>query len=198
MDEQQFAALTRQYFDDLAPKWDDICRHDKDKLSLIIGLTAPPPDSRALDVGCGAGVMIGPLLTTKPRELLALDISPCMIEQAKRKFSDPCLRLLCEDFFAMEESGFDFAMFYSVYPHFPAKERLARHTARCLNKGGRFVVAHSENRAKINNRHQSGLAAQLSLPLQAAGEEAKKWLAYFNIDILIDTEQLYMISGLRK
>jgi demethylmenaquinone methyltransferase/2-methoxy-6-polyprenyl-1,4-benzoquinol methylase len=198
MDEQQYAVQTQQYFDDLAPQWDNICKHDADKLSLISALAAPAPGSRLLDIGCGTGIMIGPLLATNPRELLALDLSPRMIEQAAKKYRDARLRLLAGDFFALEESGFDFALLYSAYPHFPHKNKLARQAARCLVSGGRFMVAHSESRDVINSRHQGGAAALLSQPLKAAQEEAESWREHFRIDILIDTEQLYVISGLRK
>ena len=197
MNAQQYAKQTRQYFDNLAPIWDSICQHDKNKLQLLIDLAAPAPDSRMLDIGCGAGVMIEQLLSANPRELLSLDISPLMIEQAKRKYCDPRLRLISKDFFDLEEEGFDLAILYSVYPHFPLKKQLVRHTAHCLVNGGRFMVAHSENRQIINTRHQNGMVAQLSLPLKEAKEEAKIWQTCFEIDILIDTPQLYVISGWR-
>jgi len=197
MNEQEYVEKMQQYFDELAPAWDSICKHDEGKLRLICRLAAPAPGNRLLDIGCGAGVMIGPLLATDPAELLALDLSPCMIEQAAQKYRDVRLRLLAGDFFALKESGFDLALLYSVYPHFPNKKNLARQTAHCLKSGGRFMVAHSESRAIINSRHQSGAAARLSQPLKAAEEEAKTWREYFNIDTLIDTEQLYVISGRR-
>jgi len=197
VDEQQYLAQTRQYFDDLAPSWDNTCRHDESKLHLIIGLASPATDSRLLDIGCGTGVMIAPLLATEPRELVAVDLAPRMIEIAAQKYRDPRLRLIGGDFFALEESGFDLTLLYSVYPHFPHKRQLALKTAQCLKEGGRFLVAHSESRAIINSRHQ-GSAAQLSQPLQEAKEEAAAWQEYFHIDMLIDTERLYVISGLRK
>ncbi|MCL1906063.1 MAG: methyltransferase domain-containing protein [Clostridiales bacterium] len=197
MDKREYTAKTREYFDALAPTWDDISIHNESKLRLITGLASFEPGDRLLDIGCGTGVMIGPLLAKEPRELTALDLSPCMIELAAQKYRDARLRLLNKDFFALKETGFDLALFYSVYPHFPDKEELARHTARCLVRGGRFMVAHSESKDIINSRHKGGAAA-LSEPLRAAETEAKTWREYFDIDILIDTKQLYIVSGLRK
>lgn len=197
MDGQQYAEQTRSYFDNLAPVWDDICNHDERKLRLICGLAAPAPGNRLLDIGCGTGVMIGPLLATEPAELLALDLSPRMIERAAQKYQNERLRLLVRDFFTLEESGFDLAMFYSVYPHFTHKERLVEQTARCLAQGGRFMVAHSESKELINGRHSGETAENLSQPLEAAEQEASLWREYFHIDTLIDTERLYVISGLR-
>jgi demethylmenaquinone methyltransferase/2-methoxy-6-polyprenyl-1,4-benzoquinol methylase len=198
MNEQEYMENMRQYFDELAPVWDDICHHDESKLRLICHLASPTPGSRLLDIGCGAGVMIEPLLATDPGELLALDISPRMIDQAAQKYRDARLRLLARDFFALDESGFDFALFYSAYPHFSHKKELARQTAHCLKSNGRFMIAHSESRAIINNRHQSSAVAQLSQPLKAAAEEAETWRLYFTVDMLIDTERLYIISGRRE
>ena len=198
MDEREYLEHTREYFDDLAPVWDDICKHDDGKLRLITRLAAIVPGSRLLDIGCGTGVMIGPLLAAKPTELLAVDLSLRMIERAAQKFRDARLRLQAGDFFALEESGFDLAMLYSVYPHFPDKERLALETARCLKKGGRFMVAHSESKENINSRHQGGTAARFSQTLKAAEQEAVHWREHFCIDILIDTDQLYVLSGRRR
>ncbi|MCL1976285.1 MAG: class I SAM-dependent methyltransferase [Firmicutes bacterium] len=196
MDERQYTEQTIEYFDNLASIWDSISIHDEKQLRLLIALAAIKPGSRILDIGCGCGVMIGPLLETNPQELLAMDISPRMIEQAKLKYQDARLRLLNEDFYNLKENNFDFALAYSVYPHFPHKKRLAQQTASCLAQGGRFMVAHSESREKINSRHQNNAVAHLSQPLKEAKAETIYWQEYFNIDILIDTQQLYVISGL--
>ena len=197
MDELILTQQTRAYFDNLAPTWDEITNHNADKLRLITELAAPAAGSNLLDIGCGTGVMIGPLLATAPAKLLALDLSPRMIEQAAQKYRDPRLRLLNEDFFALKENGFDLALFYSVYPHFLNKEHLIRQTSRCLVPGGRFMVAHSESKETINNRHRGTAAQMLSQPLREVEQEAKMWRKYFQIDILIDTRQLYVFSGLR-
>ncbi|MCL2496280.1 MAG: class I SAM-dependent methyltransferase [Clostridiales bacterium] len=198
MDEKKYLQQTRQFFDDLAPNWDSITYHDARKLKLIVDICGPAPGGRLLDIGCGTGVMIGELLEREPRELVAVDISPRMIEQAAQKHHDARLKLVAGDFFTLEESGFDMALLYSVYPHFPHKYRLAHRLAEMLRQGGRFMVAHSEARDTINSRHQGGLAESLSQPLEPAWQEARIWQKYFFIDILADTEQFYLLSGTRK
>ena len=198
MPKPDYTAQMRQYFDEKAANWDNICHHDTAKLHIIISLAAPALCSRLLDIGCGTGIMIKPLLAVNPRELLAVDLAPLMIEQSALKHNDTRLRLLAIDFFDLAENGFDLAMLYSVYPHFPEKEKLVQQTAKCLKNNGRFMIAHSESRHTINKRHQDTQTAQLSQSLKPAAEEAKMWQKSFDIDILVDTDQLYIISGLRK
>jgi len=198
MDEKQYLQQTRQFFDDLAPGWDSRVYHDARKLKLIVDICGLAPGGRLLDIGCGTGVMIGELLEREPRELVAVDISPRMIEQAAKKYRDARLKLVTGDLFDLEEIGFDLALLYSVYPHFPHKEKLAHRLAQLLRQGGRFMIAHSESRDIINNRHQGGMTERLSQPLEPVLQEAQIWQKYFDIDILADTEQLYLLSGKLK
>ncbi len=68
--------------------------------------------------------------------------------------------------------------------------------ASLLRPGGRFLIAHSEGRAAINARHQQGAMA-VSVPLRPAQEEAAVWKKYFRVDILADSDNFYLISGVK-
>ena len=67
--------------------------------------------------------------------------------------------------------------------------------ARCLAPHGRFLVAHSESRAAINGRHHSPPVQAVSTTLRPAAQEAPVWEPFFALDTLIDTPELYVLSG---
>ena len=134
------------------------------------------------------------MLTRKPASVTGEDLSPNMIAQARQKYHDPRLQMLASDLFDVEETGFDTAIIYSAYPHFPDKQRLAQKVRAMLAPGGRFLIAHSESRQTINGRH-GGSASPISTPLRPAREEAAAWEPLFQIDMVADTPDLYFISG---
>ena len=188
----------RDFFDALAEEWDERCYHDAHKLRLIVDLCLLPEGAKILDIGCATGAMTESLLVTNPAQIVGLDLSPKMIEQAKAKFNDPRASFLVADLFEYPEAGFDLAMLYSVYPHFADKAALAQKVADCLQPGGRFMVAHSESRHAINLRHSGGKVEDVSESLRAAEVEVKNWQELFAIDTLIDHDQFYVISGVKK
>ena len=188
----------RDFFDALAEEWDERCYHDPRKLRLIVDLCLLPEGAKILDIGCATGAMTESLLAANPAQVVGLDLSPKMIEQAKAKFSDPRTEFLVADLFEYEETDFDLAMLYSVYPHFMDKAALAQKVADCLKPGGRFMVAHSESRHAINLRHSGGKVEDVSESLRAAEIEVKNWQGLFEIDTLIDHGEFYVVSGTKR
>lgn len=189
---------TKQFFDRAAEGWDRSCLHDPEKLDAIVTLADIRKGARVADIGCGTGALFEEILSREPAELLGVDLSDRMIAAARKKFHDGRLRLLAADLFDVAETGFDAATIYSAYPHFPDKERLARKIADMLVEGGRVMVAHSQGKEMINARHRGPEMEQISSPLLPAEQEANHFRKWFQIDILVDTPQLYLISGTKK
>ncbi len=184
----------RGYFDERADQWDAVCSHDRYKLAAVVTLARVTPGARVLDIACGTGVLFDELLSRNPASVLGVDLSPNMIAQARQKRRDPRLQTLAADLFDVEETGFDTAIIYSAYPHFPDKQRLAQKVRAMLAPGGRFLIAHSEGRQTINGRH-GGSASPISTPLRPAREEAAAWEPSFQIDMVADPPDLYFIPG---
>lgn len=187
----------RDYFNSLAENWDNMCSHDPDKLRTIVTLAGISQGSKVLDIACGTGVLFEELLRCNPAQIVGIDISDKMIAEAKKKYSDPRLTFFAEDLFSFEEQGFDVAMIYSAYPHFEDKKRLCNHVCSLLKQGGRLLIAHSQSKEAINGRH-SGSAKDVSSCLQGTKIEKQHFIDCFDMDIEVDTEAFYILSGTKR
>lgn len=189
---------TKEYFNSIANKWDTMCHHDSEKISAILTLANIKKDSRVLDIATGTGVLIPHLLKTEPTEVEAIDLSELMIAQAQKNHDDNQVRFQVANFYEFDQTGFDFAIAYSAYPHFWDKEGFVRHLAESLNSQGRFMIAHSESKETINGRHSGDQVRKVSASLKDAMTESNYFKAAFDIDILVDTDEMYIISGKKK
>ncbi|WP_367924293.1 class I SAM-dependent methyltransferase [uncultured Ruthenibacterium sp.] len=187
----------KEYFDCRAEQWDQICHHDPAKLEALATLADIQPDQNILDIACGTGAMFDVLLRRKPHRLVGVDLSDRMISVARQKYPLPNVELFAQDILEFSQTGFDTAFIYSAYPHFSNKIALCKKVWECLKTGGRFLVAHSEGRKTIDARHQSPQVQRVSTHLGTAEQEARIWKEQFDVDILIDTPFLYVISGVK-
>ena len=194
MDDIQYV---KEYFNARADQWDQMCHHDPEKLSALVTLAGVCPGQQILDIACGTGALFNILLSKQPARLVGVDVSDRMISIAREKYPLPCVELFAMDILDFTETGFDTAFIYSAYPHFADKASLARAVWKALRPGGRFMVAHSESRATIDQRHHSPQVQRISTHLQPALQEADVWRDLFQVDILADTPDLYVISGVK-
>ncbi len=186
------------YFDALAPCWDEISRPEPEKLAAIVCLAGTMQGKKILDVACGTGVLFPYLLKQEPASLTGIDISAEMIRQAARKFSAPNINLVAGDVLKWKDDGFDFIFLHNAYPHFADKQKLAGWVWEHLAPGGRFMLAHSDGRATINSRHSGEKTREVSQGLGPATEEVALWREFLAVDILADTSEFYLISGIKK
>lgn len=182
------------FFNCKAEIWDDICVHDQDKLSLITSLCGIKPGDKVLDAACGTGIMSNELIKSSAGKITGLDISDKMIETAKKKFNSTRLEFVVDDLYSCSIQDYDVALLYCVYPHLMDRPALVEKLHSILRPGGRFLIAHSESAASINSMHDRR-APGISLALRSADVEACLFKTRFKIDTLIDTDELYIISG---
>ncbi len=187
----------REFFNKLAHKWDEIAVHNESKLKLIMELSEVKKDGRLLDVGTGTGALIKQLLSTLPKSITAVDLSDKMIEIASSRYQDERVEFINIDVFELTDKGFDYIFLYSVYPHFTDKAAIFEHLHKLAAPYGKIIIAHSESKEKINEIHsKSSSVAEHILPAgEATAAEMTKW---FEVDKIIDSEELYYISGIRK
>jgi len=187
----------KAFFDQKAPEWDARCKPVPHKISAIVTLAQVRSGSRVLDIACGTGVLFSELLSREPQEIVGVDLSEKMIEIAGSKYMDSRINLYVGDFLDYDGHGFDVAVIYSAYPHFTDREGLIRQVYRCLVPGGRFIVAHSEGRDVINQRHHKPEVQDVSDRLRPVAEEITLWSQLFRIDLAADNEDIYFLSGIK-
>jgi ubiquinone/menaquinone biosynthesis C-methylase UbiE len=193
------------FFDRLAEDWDESVDHDPGKLERIAGLLGLEPGDTVLDVGCGTGVTV-PYLLERVGEngrIVAVDISPKMIEVAKRKFPAeeyPNVRFIVADVNEMRwENGYDAVLCYSCFPHFRDQNATIRHLTEGLKTGGTLAVAHSESRDAINAVHANGPEEVRDDYLPPSGEIAKMMAdAGLEITETIDGEEMFVVVGQKQ
>jgi demethylmenaquinone methyltransferase/2-methoxy-6-polyprenyl-1,4-benzoquinol methylase len=179
----------------MAEHWDEDQQDNPEILNQIIGACDLQAGQKVLDAACGTGVLFPRLLAHDPGQLTAIDISDAMTEKARYKHHDHRLEIITADLLLFDANGFDRAILYNAYPHFFDKSSLARKMCELLAINGRFVIAHSASRDLVNSRHAACGASDVSVDLQRASDEARWFKPYFNIDICIDTDEVYIISG---
>ena len=183
------------YFDKRAGHWDDHYEPNLPVRLAVAFLSGAGSGMRILDIACGTGVMFPELLGMGVSELVGVDISPAMAGLAAAKFSGEArLRVFCADILSFRSGGFDAAVLFDAYPHFPDKPALIQKVCALLKPGGRFTVAHSTGQIRINGCHQN-VPAEIKTELLPARDEAALWAPCFNVDGLVDTPHFYMISG---
>lgn len=188
---------TKAFFDTLAPEWDETNEVRPEILNAVPALLQGAAQAKILDIACGTGILEPVLLSMEPRQLWAIDLSPKMLARAKEKCRDPRVTFWCGDLFAFMEAGFDCAVLYNAYPHFPDKAALFQKIADCLKPGGRFLLLHGDGRDVINACH-GGSAKPHSQVLGPAFSEAERLSPWFEVDVICDAARLYCISGRKK
>jgi len=113
------------------------------KMGIIDGVCPPAPGSRALDVGCGSGVIAEHLAETASR-VDAVDANPSAIAYARAHSTHANVHyhLACVEDLAFEEGAFDYACCLEVIEHLhePQIRTLLGRIGRLLKPGGRLVV----------------------------------------------------------
>jgi len=108
------------------------------------------PGERLLDVGCGAGAVLGVLAAAHPRLVLAgIDREPAQVEAARRHLAacgrdDVDLRVGDAAALPWPDGGFDHAYLMWFVEHVPRIEPILRDIRRVIRAGGTITVNETE------------------------------------------------------
>lgn len=100
------------------------------------------PFSDLLDAGCGPAPMISLLAEKYPeRHYTGLDLTPAMIEQAKKKQIPNATFVVgdCENF-PFGDNSFDAIICSNSFHHYPNPQAFFDSVKRCLRPGGRLIL----------------------------------------------------------
>lgn len=187
-----------EYFDGLAPSWDAHLVHNDEIINKILDRAEVFEDVTVLDVACGTGALFQDYINRNVKTVMGVDISPVMIEYARKKASDPRIRLVVGD---IEETAiserFDRCVVYNAFPHFSDPVRLIGALADRLKPHGRLTIAHSMSRAALD-RHHTGLAGRVSMRLMSEDELGALMSAHFDVDAMISDDEKFIVSGVKR
>jgi demethylmenaquinone methyltransferase/2-methoxy-6-polyprenyl-1,4-benzoquinol methylase len=190
------------YFDGIAEKWDgweDLPALER-KLAAGLAELGVRPDEKVLDVGCGTGNLTRALLAKLSPAgcVVAVDISPRMIEVARRKVSDSRVSWHAEDARRLPLAGgaCDRAICYSVWPHFDDRKAVAAELGRVLKPGGLLHVWHLIPRHRINEIH-AGAGEAVRRDMLPPAEETAELLAVagFRIATARESDAGYLVTA---
>ncbi|MGQ9546683.1 MAG: class I SAM-dependent methyltransferase [Dehalococcoidia bacterium] len=165
------AMKVREYFDQLAPTWDEELTPEKLKcLGNIVQELSIKPGCCVLDAGSGTGVLLPFVIAQLGGEgkIVALDFSAEMLGRAKAKNFPPIVSFAQANIVAipLADNCVDLAICNSAFPHFDDKAKALKEIARVLKYYGRLVICHTMGRKMVNQLHQSigGVIANDLLP----------------------------------
>jgi SAM-dependent methyltransferase len=190
---------TQAFFGARAANWERRFPDDEPRYEQAIRELAPPAGARALDVGCGTGRALTMLrAAVGPRgEVVGLDVTPEMLEEARRAGRDRVARLVLGD---GERLPFGAGAFQAILaagfvPHLEEAVGGLAELARVTAAGGRLALFHPIGRATLASRHggtpsDDDVVAPARLPglLRAAG---------WQLDSIDDSPERYLALARR-
>ena len=183
------------FFDRLAPAWDDMQVRNEEVIAEILFKGGIREGVRVLDVACGTGVLF-PDYKKLGADVTGIDISPEMVKIAKEK--SPDTEVVCGDVLDFSfKDKFDAVMIYNAFPHFAEPQKLIEKLSTLLKDSGRLSIAHGISEKELAECH-SGSAENVSVPLVKKEVLAQMMEPYFNVDVLISDNRMYMVSGVKR
>ena len=148
-----------RFFRAAAARWDEHHPSELTRAGVLRGLDLLGPLERrtVVDVGCGTGAVVGPLLERiGDGTVTGIDFAPEMIARARSRYSDARARYLECDVLDVDlaPGSVDVVTCYNAFPHFPHPERVVSLFARWLRPGGVAAVWHDATSVAIAEIHR--------------------------------------------
>ena len=159
---------------------------------------------KILEPGCGTGRLTEILsdLVGENGLVVALDISPNMVDQAKGRTAardNVEIHLSPVETFPLGRGAYDLILCHQVFPHFEDKGKVLTSLSRSLKPKGRLIVIHFINFEEINDRHRK---AGTAVEKDQMPEENEMLLFFENagldISFILDDDFGYFLSASRS
>ena len=189
----------KNFFESIAPHWDDMESTPPARILALLSKVRIEKGERVLDVACGTGIITKKLATLSETKVLGIDLSPKMIEIAKKKNSgETCIEFQVADFNETDfKEAYDVVVIYNAFPHFLEAARLEEALWKALRQGGRFAILHSLSRKELD-LHHANVPDTVSRGLLSPEEESKAFLDRFEILEASESDSHYCIIGKKK
>jgi SAM-dependent methyltransferase len=195
------------YFDEsVDAPWaaDEYGPEERAKLDRLFEHTRSLRGLKVLEPGCGTG-RLTEILSDRIGEkgsVTALDISPLMVEEARRRTAtreNVEIHLGPIEDFPLEKNGYDLILCHQVFPHFEDKKKVLKILSGALKREGKLIIIHFINLEAINDRHRkAGTAVEKDM---MPGEDEMCLLfteAGLQIAFILDDRLGYFLSASRK
>lgn len=190
----------RDFFNNMADRWDEISKHDMEKVEYILNLMDIKQGDYILDVGTGTGVLIPGLYkrTTSAGRIKAVDLSENMLKIAKEKNRFQNVEFFCGDVLESDSQDvYDHIICYSMFPHFKSRQAEAiKILSQKLAPNGKLMISHSQSREEINNVHRD-TDKPVKLDTLPNMEVLEKYFLDANLNVVnkIDNDEMFVIIG---
>ena len=187
----------KEFFEKAALNW-----HNTDDISLIRKILKEAgikKGDRALDVGCGKGIITPFIQEITNVPVKAIDISENMISGARENYpNSKSLLFECRDFYEYNDNiKYDYLIFYNAYPHFLDRFALSNKAKEILNENGKLVIAHGMSREALL-KHHTGLNSEISRVIGTPIEESKAFFDHFDLEKWVDNQTYYLMVLKKK
>lgn len=147
------------FFDHHAASWDAERHPEEDaRLARVVALAEVRRGDAVLDVGTGTGVLVPHVLSMigSAGRIVAIDLSPDMLQVARQKGFPPSVTLLEADVhhLPLPDGEFDRVICNAALPHFEDRAQCIREMMRVLRSGGILVISHPIGREAVNRLHR--------------------------------------------
>lgn len=149
------------FFDECARNsvFESFAPGDEEKLAELFKRWDISPGMRIVEPGCGAGRLTERLAAAVGNNgfVYAFDLSGEMIRRARARNLPGCVRFACGSVEAIpvEDSSFDSAVCFNVFPHFSDSKAALDELHRVLKPGGQLRINHFRSRASLNEMHRN-------------------------------------------
>lgn len=186
------------YFSAFAEKWAPKGALSPEKAGAVLAPLGGLEGKKVLDVGCGTGVL-EPYLSARAKEITAIDVSPSMIEEAK-KGDYPNVSFVNDDYLEAKlgERSYDAIVCFNSYPHFLNVDAFVEASSRFLRKGGRLLIAFDHGRESVNAHHAKHGGNAISRLLLEISKEAFPYWKQFRLVEGKDAPDAYFILFERR
>lgn len=161
--------MIREYFNELAPKWDslpgppDACARVQEFLERV----APSRGKRVLDAGAGTGIL-SEGLRQRGCAVVEFDLAEQMLAEARQKSGVTVQSYVCGDLMQppFRHGAFDAVLCFNTLPHARPVESALGALMSCVAPNGRLAIGHMMNSQALNALHGTigGAVAEDHLP----------------------------------
>lgn len=196
--------LKASYFDSQAhAEWaaPDYSPDQMKKIDYLLAEADIRGGHHIVEPGCGTGRLTEILSDWVGSNglVMALDISPRMIEACRRRLAarrNVKIECAAVEDFAFPKGAFDIVICHNVFPHFDDKAVALNILSVTLKPDGKLMVFHFMNSAGINDIHRKAHPTLINDLMPDAGEMERLFKeAGLNIDFLLDDDQGYFLSA---